>query len=124
MKLAALFLLVVLMAISVAVPKDKRAPRRIELLMFDGCPNSPIMKANLLAAMHALHITTRPTVVDILKLPAGDVRKGYGAPSVLVNGKDLFGHKKPKPSEALPSCRLYHGGVPTAAEIEKRLGKA
>lgn len=122
MKWFALCLFVTLIGMAIAVPKGQHVPPKIELLMFDGCPNSPKMKANLQVAMKSLHLTQKIKVVDILKLPAGDVRKGYGAPTVLLGGKDLFG--RPTPNEASASCRLYPGGVPTPAEIKKRLEAA
>ncbi|HWP81758.1 MAG TPA: hypothetical protein VNN76_03780 [Bacteroidota bacterium] len=47
-----------------------------------------------------------------------DLRAGYGSPTVLVNGKDLFGAPVPSTYEA--ACRIYRGGVPGSKEI---LGK-
>ncbi len=110
-----------LIAMTSAGPKPKRSQPKIELLMFDGCPNSPKRKANLQTAMKALGLTRQFKVVDILKLPDGDVRKGYGAPSVLLAGRDLFGLREPKPGGAGACCRLYAGGIPSAADIETRL---
>jgi hypothetical protein len=98
-----------------------RAAPKVSFLMFDGCPNSPMMKSRLLSAMKGLHLKD-PQIVDILKLPKTDLRAAYGAPTVLVNGKDLFG--LPAPHGGAAACRLYRDGVPTEAEIRERLRKA
>jgi len=96
---------------------------KLEFLMFDGCPNSPKMLVNLRTALKALHINQSPKVLDITKLSAKDRRRGFGAPTVLVNTKELFGRVAPTGSETSVSCRLYSSGVPTAGEIERQLSK-
>ncbi len=101
-----------------------RSSPKLELLMFEGCPNSPKMVANLKTALKSLGITQTIKVVNLLRLDVNDVRRGYGAPTVLVNGKDLFGQSQPKDGENAASCRLYPGGVPTVSEIATRLKAA
>ena len=94
---------------------------KLSLLFFEGCPNSPKLMSNLKAALKTLHLVDKVERVDILKLPNSDARRGYGSPTVLVNGRELFGLAEPKPNGAAPSCRLYEGGVPSAGDIAKRL---
>ncbi len=59
------------------------------------------------------------TLVDISKLPETDPRRGYGAPTILVNGKDLF--EAPIPKQRNLACRIYNGGLPSVAAIKRRL---
>lgn len=94
--------------------------QKISLLVFDGCPNSPKMRANLIAALKKSGLPANFETVNLLKLRKDDPRTGYGAPTILLNGKDLFGLPKPRVLNA-PSCRLYHGGVPSVAAISAKL---
>jgi hypothetical protein len=55
-------------------------------------------------------------------LPAGDLRRGYPTPTVLVNGRDLYG--LPIPTTPGMGCRVYLGGVPSAEELASKLGAA
>jgi hypothetical protein len=48
-----------------------------------------------------------------------DMRAGYGSPTILVNGKDLF--DEPLPSTFDPACRNYRGGVPGRKRIIEKL---
>ena len=87
----------------------------IEFLGFEGCPNTP----NLL---DRLQVATRgePIVeVDLMTLETGDPRLGWGAPTILVDGKDLFG-VEPSPSRAV-SCRNWSMGLPEVHEIKTAL---
>ncbi len=95
----------------------------IELLGFGGCPNTPKMRAELEGALGLLDGGGGGgwTFVDVDQeaLPAGDLRRGYPTPTVLVNGRDLFG--LPVPDGPAMGCRVYEGGVPGAGEIAERL---
>ena len=52
-----------------------------------------------------------------MKLSSGDPRLGWGAPTILVNGADLFGVQPSKNGSV--SCRNWSGGLPTVDEIKK-----
>ncbi len=115
---------------------DETRPR-VELLGFDGCPNTPKMRAELAAALELLdggggggggvhRLEAGATgggwaFVDIDQeaLPAGDIRRGYPTPTVLVNRRDIFG--LPVPEGPSMGCRMYPGGVPGAGEIAERI---
>ena len=87
----------------------------IEVLGFDGCPNTRTMRANIEVAMKALGFSTQVQYVDEEALPPNDPRRGWPAPTVLVEGRDLFGLRTP--TDATLSCRVYPGGAPGVEEI-------
>ncbi|MCI0677340.1 MAG: hypothetical protein L0Y42_16390, partial [Phycisphaerales bacterium] len=53
------------------------------------------------------------------QLPENDIRRGYPTPTILVNGRDLFG--LPEPTGPGMGCRMYPGGMPSASEIESQI---
>lgn len=77
--------------------------RTIEFLGTGSCANSPIMEKNLQDALAQKGLKMGYSFLDIKKLSESDYRRGYGTPTVLVNGEDLFGAPKPKPILASPS---------------------
>lgn len=103
----------------VAAPAPEVSTMRIELLGFPGCPNTPAMRDNLRAALK--EIGGGLTFIDTNQeaLAEGDLRRGWPTPTVLVNGKDLFG--MPAPTAPGMGCRMYEGGVPDARTIAARL---
>lgn len=72
------------------MPQD--APH-IELLGRDGCGNSATMAARLRAVLTPADGSF--AVVDLDALAPEDPRRGHGAPTVLVDGADLFGAPPP-----------------------------
>lgn len=94
---------------------------RIELLGFPGCPNTPAMRTNLLSALSP---GERAAFRDVNqeRLAAADPRRGWPTPTVLVDGRDLFG--MPAPQTPAMGCRIYPSGVPTAADIRAALDAA
>lgn len=109
-----------------AVEKElkKMAPEpAISFLSFDGCPTTPVIRKNLDMALKMLKLTSGYSLVDLNKLPGTDERRGYGSPTVLVNGRDLFGTPAPAKAGGL-TCRLYAVGVPSAKQIAERLKTA
>jgi hypothetical protein len=95
-------------------------PMKIEILGFDGCPNTPQTKANVENAAASMRLAAIVAYVDQHTLPQDDQRRGWPAPTILVDGRDLFGMS---PSQAMAlGCRMYpHGGAPTEAEIAAAL---
>ena len=94
---------------------------RIELLGFPACPNTPAMRANLRAALSPRELA----VLDEINqeaLPASDPRRGWPTPTILVEGRDLFG--MPAPRTPAMGCRIYPGGVPSTAKIRAALDAA
>lgn len=92
---------------------------RIEVLGFDGCPNTRTTRAHVAEALKALGISAQVHYVDQEALPSSDRRRGWPAPTILVEGRDLFG--LPAPSDSTLSCRMYPGGAPSVEEIAAAL---
>ena len=91
----------------------------LEFLYMADCPNSPEMKASLLKAIENSEHQYRLVETDLMSLEEGDHRLRFGAPTVLIDGKDLFGAKPAATASA--TCRMYPGHLPTAKEITARL---
>lgn len=91
----------------------------IQFLYIPDCPNSPEMKNSLMAAIAQSDRKFRLIEIDLMTLKPGDDRLGYGAPTVLVDGVDLFGAKSSKATSG--TCRVYPGMLPTSKEIKASL---
>lgn len=114
------------LALGCAGPSITRGPGpeqsvTIELLGFPGCPNTPALRDNLRAALRDLG---SPAFIDTdqMTLPEDDPRRGWPTPTILVNGRDLFG--MPEPTSAAMGCRMYPGGVPSVARVREALAAA
>ena len=112
-------LLILTISSSLLLSQDKKM--KIEFLgMTTGCPNTPKMWKSLHSALHELNWSIAIDSLDLFELSnKEDVRAGYGSPTILVNGKDLFG--APLPTTFNPACRYYRGGVPGKKEIVAKL---
>ncbi|MEO2018133.1 MAG: hypothetical protein ABGZ53_27590 [Fuerstiella sp.] len=71
--------------------------RDIVFLTRGGCVNTPVLRANLDAALSALGIAVEYTVVDQGTLPSTDVRCGYPTPTIRLDGRDVFDMPAPSP---------------------------
>ena len=58
------------------------------------------MRANLDAALTAMGLPADYRVIDVDTLPATDARGGYGTPTVLLKGVDLFDMPTPSAPHA------------------------
>ena len=81
-----------------AAPQPTGAPVRVEFLTREGCPASADMRAHLDAALQMSGDPRRVLVVDVDALPIDDDRTGYGTPTILIDGEDLFGVPRPGPA--------------------------
>ncbi len=113
-------LAVTIMCVITTIPLQKKTMKIQFLGMRDGCPNTPKMWTSLHEALQELNWTIHVDWVDVVDLSREqDPRAGYGAPTILFNGMDLFGTEPEKSLD--PSCRFYPGGVPTTQHIVARL---
>ena len=102
-------------------PGNGVSDMKISLLGFDGCPLTPRMKRRLEQAISQLELRPELVQIDQQTLDASDLRRGYPAPTILVNGSDLFG--MPPPTSPSMGCRMYDGpdGVPSIDDLVARL---
>ena len=98
---------------------DINTTQSIEFLYFDGCPNTPQLREYLEAALEQTDGSF--AAIDLMKLDETDIRRGYGSPTILVNGHDLF--DMPEPSTPTMSCRIYPGGLPKTDTLIAKLSE-
>ena len=77
--------------------------KNIEFLGRSDCIHSPAMEKNLVSALEASGLEKKSKYINLASLPTKDYRRGYGTPTVLINGEDLFGMPKPKPIASAPT---------------------
>lgn len=95
-------------------------PMAIEVLGFAGCPNTPQAKTNVERAVASLGLAASVVYVDQEKLRENDHRRSWPSPTILVDGRDLFGMAQPMGSSL--GCRLYsNGAAPSETDIEAAL---
>ena len=88
---------------------------QMQFLYFDVCPNTPLLYKRLVEACPDAQIER----VDLTTLSDGDPLLGWGAPTILVGGKDLCGIE-PSPSKSI-SCRNWSHGLPSVSDIKKKV---
>ena len=86
----------------------------IQFLVFDGCPLADPARENLKEALATCGIEAFEEI-DILDSTSSEELRGWGSPTILVNGKDITGH----PKGVGASCRVYDmpNGVPDVQSI-------
>ena len=91
---------------------------RVQFLTFAGCPLADAARSELKTALEACGIEHFEEI-DILDPTAPDDLRGWGSPTILIDGLDVAGQRKGDDA----SCRIYAGerGVLESAEIIKRL---
>jgi hypothetical protein len=77
-----------------------RSEVKLEFLTRDGCKNTPAMLENLKAAISTGKVHAQFTLVHQGPLPAEDPRNGYPTPTILLDGRDIFG--LPVPQQPFP----------------------
>lgn len=102
-------------------PVERSEAVQIEVLGFGDCPNTPPFRQRVETAAGQVGGFTVVSV-DQESLPQADLRRGYPAPTALVDGRDLFG--LPTPTAPSLGCRMYPGGLPSVDEIVERLRAA
>ena len=97
---------------------------KVELLYFKGCPNISIAKKNLNEAFTKADISPQWDEIDLNAPNTPKELKGYGSPTILIDGKDVTGIVAE--GESL-SCRTYYNakgkitGAPDAEVIAKAI---
>jgi copper chaperone CopZ len=93
---------------------------RIHLLHFHGCPNVDAARAALRAAITEERLDVTVEEIDVEDPAAPAWARGWGSPTILVDGKDVAGQE----ASASSACRLYAGGAPAIATIQASIARA
>jgi len=81
-----------------SAPQPNRTQASMKDLIFltrEGCVNTVTMRANLDEALKALELPKDYQFIDADTLTTADPRGGYGTPTVLYAGRDLFDMPEP-----------------------------
>ncbi|MFN2376035.1 MAG: MerC domain-containing protein [Candidatus Binatia bacterium] len=94
----------------------------VDLVFDTECPNVPVARANLLRAFAVAGVPARWTEHRIGDPSSPEHTRGYGSPTVLVDGKDVAGVE---PASEM-CCRIYAtttgiGGAPGVEQIARAL---
>lgn len=94
---------------------------KIQLLVFEGCPLAGAARAALEEALGIVGLTGYEEV-DILDSDTADELRGWGSPTILVDGQDATGG----PKGDSVGCRVYSGPdrVPDAKAIADHIRNA
>ncbi|MCK6458157.1 MAG: MerC family mercury resistance protein [Phycisphaerae bacterium] len=96
--------------------------KTVELLFSPDCPNVPAARVELRRAMEQAGLRQGWKEFDVTSAEAPKRVRGFGSPTILVDGKDVCGVM---PSEGATSCRVYLGsavrGVPALGTIVRAL---
>lgn len=99
---------------------------KIQLLWFPGCPHADVARQELRAALAECGLPLSFEDIDLTSPAAPDALRGWGSPTILVEGRDVVG----MPGPAGASCRLYRHpddvarGAPSSAMIQAALDQA
>jgi mercuric ion transport protein len=94
---------------------------KIQLLHFEGCPNVDAARAALRNALDAEKLEIAIEEIDVGHADAPAWARGWGSPTILIDGNDVTGQKR---TTASSSCRLYAGGAPSVETIRERIAAA
>jgi mercuric ion transport protein len=93
---------------------------KIQLLHFQGCPNVDAARAAVREAILAEKVDVAVEEIDVEAPAAPTWTRGWGSPTILVDGQDVAGQQ---PSES-SACRLYAGGAPAVETIRASIAMA
>jgi len=84
-------------------PLERFSMHDLVFLTRDGCVNTARMRSSIDQALKSLALATNYELIDVDKLEPSDRRRGYGTPTVLYKGRDLFGKTEPPAQSGAPS---------------------
>ncbi|MFZ3066176.1 MAG: hypothetical protein WA277_12940 [Nitrospirota bacterium] len=91
---------------------------KVALLYFKGCPNISMARKNLNDAFAKAGVAPQCDEIDLNEPNTPKELKGYGSPTILVDGKDVTGRA---PGGESLSCRTYYnakGEITGAPDVE------
>ena len=80
---------------------------RIEILMFDGCPNAGIARDRVMSALSLENAIADIAEVEVATVELAQETRFLGSPSVRVNGKDVENDANEHRGYGL-MCRTYY----------------
>lgn len=93
---------------------------KIHLLYFPECPNVEAARTALRDALAAEKLDVPIEEVDVEGHAAPAWARGWGSPTILIDGQDVAG-QQPSGSSC---CRLYAGGAPGVQVIRTHIAAA
>ena len=90
---------------------------QVEVLGFQGCPNTPALQSLVQEAVASISHHVEVSYIDLEALGPDDIRRGYPAPAMLVNGRSFFGDATPETPSM--GCRSFPDGLPSAIDIQE-----
>lgn len=91
---------------------------KIQLLLFEGCPNVDAARAALRDALAAENVEVPVEEIDVEGANAPEWARGWGSPTILIDGHDVMGQAR---SSSSSCCRLYANGAPSRDAIRARI---
>jgi hypothetical protein len=86
-----------------AKPAETPSNKELVFLTRDGCVNTVTMRANLDDALKALALPNDYQFINADTLKESDPRGGYGTPTILFAGRDLYGMDQPSVPHDAPT---------------------
>ncbi len=96
---------------------------KVQLLTFPGCPNAEAAREALRSMLASSGIVSPIEEVDTTAPDTPEPLRGWGSPTVLIDGRDVGGQETPTGA----SCRLYrdgdgrHHGIPSETLLRAAL---
>lgn len=93
----------------------------VQLLHFEGCPNVDAARTALREALAFEKVDVRVEEIDVEGTDAPEWARGWGSPTILIDGQDVMGQTR---SSGSSCCRLYADGAPSTEAIRARVAKS
>ncbi len=91
---------------------------RVELIFFEGCPNTSVARDNLRVALVSAGCEPTWTAWNLYAESTPERLRRYGSPTVLVDGRDVTGEDA---GGSAIACRA--DGAPSVESILEKLGR-
>lgn len=101
---------------------------KIEILIFDGCPNSESAKRLVRETVGELGVDASIEIVNVVDNDDAMAKRFLGSPSVRINGRDIEIEENEQTQYTM-GCRIYRdcderSGVPSRKLIMQKLKEA
>lgn len=101
---------------------------KIELLIFDGCPNHELAEKLVRQSLEELGIVAQIEIINVANDDDAVAKRFLGSPSIRINGKDIEIEEDEQTQYSM-SCRVYatdeeRSGVPSKDLLLNKLREA